>query len=130
MVTVTDHRIRWFVWAGGQKMPHTAMMAGFWGYDAECSCGWKTRTGGAVRRHVEELVEDHKFEFALQVRGERIYRGDRIFRWWDAGCSMDVQPLTVVRVNPTTVTVRTDQGSTFRLPHADIVGHYTEENAS
>lgn len=53
--------------------------------------------------------------------------GDRIYRWWDSGISMDPQPLTVVRVNRLTVTVRTDQGNTFRLPQVDIAGRWTED---
>jgi hypothetical protein len=50
--------------------------------------------------------------------------GDRVWRWWNAGPWSDVQPLTVVRVNRQSVTVRTDQGSTFRVRAADIVGRY------
>jgi hypothetical protein len=60
MTAAAHHAIRWFVWAGGQKMPHTAMMRGPWGYDAECSCGWKSHTGGATRRCVEDEVWMHK----------------------------------------------------------------------
>lgn len=48
--------------------------------------------------------------------------GDRVFRWWDAGTDAEAQPLTVVRVNRLTYTVRTDQGSSFRLPHDAIAG--------
>lgn len=55
--------------------------------------------------------------------------GDRVWRWWDAGIHADVQVLTVVRVNRVTVTVDTDQGNRFRLPHADIVGYYNEDDA-
>lgn len=53
---------------------------------------------------------------------------DRVYRWWDAGIHMDVQPLTVVRVNRVTVTVRTDEGSLFRMPAADIVGRVDWED--
>lgn len=55
------HRIRWFVYAAPQqRIPHVATMRGQWGYDAVCSCGWDSRTGGGLRRYVTELVEDHK----------------------------------------------------------------------
>lgn len=57
---MSDHRISWYVWAGGVKMRHTSRMRGTWGYDAECSCGWKTRTGGATRRYVAGEVWYHK----------------------------------------------------------------------
>lgn len=53
--------------------------------------------------------------------------GDRVYRWWDSGAlGMQQQPPTVVRVNRVTVTVRTDRGSTFRLPVADVVGRYDD----
>ena len=52
--------ISWFVYAGSEKIPHTRSMAGTWGYDATCSCGWETRTGGATRSCVEEEVQFHK----------------------------------------------------------------------
>ena len=55
--------------------------------------------------------------------------GDIVWRWWDAGCSMDVQPLQVVRVNRLTVTVRTEQGNEFRAPHEQVNGRYTEGDA-
>jgi hypothetical protein len=52
--------IKWFVWAGDVKMPYESSMRGTWGWDATCSCGWQTRTGGAVRSSVLESVQDHK----------------------------------------------------------------------
>jgi hypothetical protein len=54
------HKIRWFVWAGNEMIPHTSHMRGMWDYDAKCSCGWETRTGGAVKRYVAEQIADHK----------------------------------------------------------------------
>lgn len=57
-----------------------------------------------------------------QVAALKLAQGDRVYRWWDAGFKMDPQPLTVVRVNRTTVTVTTDEGSTFRAPFAQIEG--------
>lgn len=62
--TATKHRIRWYVWAEGVKMQHTANMRGMWGWDAACSCGWESRTGGATRRSVERLVWSHKWNAA------------------------------------------------------------------
>lgn len=64
-----QHRIRWYVWAGpgddGKlvKIPHAANMRGPWpGYDAECSCGWGSHTGGAIRTYVRQEVWLHKVE--------------------------------------------------------------------
>jgi len=63
-----EHRATWFVWAGGQKMPHTAQMRGWWGWDATCSCGkWESRTGGATRKS----VEDDLFMHRLYAKGDK-----------------------------------------------------------
>lgn len=52
---------------------------------------------------------------------------ERVFRWWDAGFEMTQQPLTVIRVNRKTVTVRTDQGSIFRISPDRLDGYVTWE---
>lgn len=31
-----------------------------WGWDAECSCGWNSRTGGAIQERVREAIADHR----------------------------------------------------------------------
>ena len=55
--------------------------------------------------------------------------GDRVARYWDTGAFGSVlQPLTVVRVNQVTATVRTDQGCQFRIPFADINGRVDWED--
>lgn len=62
------HRMRWYVYGGAYgsplvKLPHAANMRGHWpGWDAECSCGWKSNTGGATRGTVKHEVWMHKFE--------------------------------------------------------------------
>ena len=67
--TAATHRVRWFVYTGhrtadghAERIPRTASMRGHWpaGYDAECACGWKTRTGGAVRSYIELEIWQHK----------------------------------------------------------------------
>ena len=54
--TMRAHRARWYVKTGVGSdsptgwLPHTASMRGAWpGYDVECSCGWRSATGGGVR---------------------------------------------------------------------------------
>ena len=61
------HKIRWFVYdSDGNKTPSTSMMRGSWpGYDAECSCGWGSSTGGAVKRSIADAVWDHKYDNKL-----------------------------------------------------------------
>ena len=61
----TTHRISWYVWAwdgkgNSEKLRHTSTMRGTWGWDAECSCGWASKTGGATRTSVERDVWHHK----------------------------------------------------------------------
>lgn len=58
---------------------------------------------------------------------DELSRGDRVWRWWNAGTHSDMQVLTVTRVNRVTATVQTDQGATFRIPFADIEGRHTED---
>ena len=33
-------------------------------YDAVCSCGWDSKTGGAVRSFVQARVNEHKWSVA------------------------------------------------------------------
>lgn len=37
-------------------------MRGRWDFEAKCSCGWETHTGGAVRSYIQSRVDDHKFD--------------------------------------------------------------------
>jgi hypothetical protein len=54
-------KITWYVWAGGQRSRHEATMRGSWGWDVECSCGWGSHTGGAIKARVEEARADHMY---------------------------------------------------------------------
>lgn len=65
--TLKAHRASWWcmAWDGQgnvEWLRHTAIMRGGWGHDVECSCGWKSRTGGGTRRSVEEKLWDHRLE--------------------------------------------------------------------
>lgn len=63
------------------------------------------------------------------MRRDELSPNERVCRWWDAGIGMDLQALTIVRVNRVTATVRTDQGNVFRIPFADLARHIrTDEN--
>jgi hypothetical protein len=53
-------KITWFVYAGRERIRHTATMRGRWGYDATCTCGWDSHTGGAVLSYVRQVVWEHK----------------------------------------------------------------------
>lgn len=61
-MTTMKHRITWFVVVDGVPHRHKTTMRGSWGYDVTCSCGWQTRTGGAVRRYIREEIDIHKRE--------------------------------------------------------------------
>lgn len=63
-MTQNTHRIAWFVYAGREKIRRTSTMRGIWGYDVECSCGWKSHTGGATKGYMDQLVWEHKNGFA------------------------------------------------------------------
>jgi hypothetical protein len=65
---MSTHRVRWFgvdpsVPFGHPEhlVPRNRHMNGRdWGWDVKCSCGWESRTGGAIEARVREAVEDHK----------------------------------------------------------------------
>lgn len=62
--TTAAHRITWWVYTGNgsERIRRTAAMRGQWpGYDVTCSCGWETRTGGAVRSYIASEVHFHKW---------------------------------------------------------------------
>jgi len=62
-----DHRATWWVYAGRERIRRTAQMRGRWGYDVTCSCGWDSRTGGALRRAVEDMLFDHRLDAKIDA---------------------------------------------------------------
>lgn len=66
------HSIRWYGVAEGERIPRNRFMrGGDWGWEAVCSCGWTTRTGGAIEARIREAVADHKHAAAYCAhRGE------------------------------------------------------------
>lgn len=50
----------WAIPDGGTRIRRQATMAGRWGWDATCSCGWDSATGGGVFKAVRRMVNDHK----------------------------------------------------------------------
>lgn len=61
------HRVRWFGVIPGpgncERVPRNRMMNGRdWGWDATCSCGWETRTGGAIQQRIREAISEHRQE--------------------------------------------------------------------
>jgi hypothetical protein len=58
----TTHKIRHFVVVDGTLIPRESGMRGAWPCEAKCSCGWETRTGGAVRSFINTEVADHKWD--------------------------------------------------------------------
>ena len=67
--TMRTHRAVWWVWAGSEKIRHTAKMRGTWGYDVTCSCGWESHVGGGTKRYVAELLDDHRLDAQYSKEG-------------------------------------------------------------
>lgn len=69
MADTVAHKIRWLVYSvpndRSTLMPRQASMRGLWTFEAVCSCGQETRTGGATERHIRELIWLHKFGAAV-----------------------------------------------------------------
>lgn len=59
---IKAHRARWYVYLGGEMIPHQASMRGAWpGWDVICKCGWESRTGGATRGYLRWRLWDHRW---------------------------------------------------------------------
>lgn len=58
------HRIRWYgVVSGDELVPRNRRMNGRdWGWEAKCSCGWESRTGGAIEAEVRRKIADHRWD--------------------------------------------------------------------
>jgi len=65
--TMRAHQARWYVYGDGERLRHTSAMRGTWGWDVECSCGWQSRTGGGLRRHVEDQLWQHRWEAQEEI---------------------------------------------------------------
>lgn len=65
---MSEHRISWWAYAWGmngatEMIPRTRAMKareGWRAFDASCSCGWKTRTGGALEAWIRREIRLHK----------------------------------------------------------------------
>ena len=60
VATDTKVTVKWFVYAGEEKIRYTSTMRGTWGYDAECSCGWSTGNSRTVYSYTQDEVNSHK----------------------------------------------------------------------
>lgn len=58
-ITTTGYRITWYAVNGSERTPLTKRMRPN-GYDATCSCGWETRTGGAIKSCIQREIRTHK----------------------------------------------------------------------
>jgi hypothetical protein len=57
--TTEKIQIKWFVINGTEKSRYSGGI-GFRAWEATCSCGWETKTGGAIRASVLRDVDSHK----------------------------------------------------------------------
>lgn len=62
------HITRWYgvVPGSGERIPRTRFMNGAdWGWDAVCSCGWESRTGGAIQERIRDAIAEHRRDVRL-----------------------------------------------------------------
>ena len=73
------HRIKWFAvdpsipfGQEGHLIPRTSLMNARdqVGWDVACSCGWESRTGGAIEASVRRAVEDHRWDAHWEVTND------------------------------------------------------------
>lgn len=53
--------IKWIVWHGREKEYRSNEVKWGQGYDFECSCGYESRTGGAILSAIQKQIWQHKF---------------------------------------------------------------------
>lgn len=71
-MTTEQHRIRWYALEAGEMVARKGYMTpgnGWTGFDATCSCGWRSATGGAIQARVAELAQRH-LDDAIAGRAE------------------------------------------------------------
>lgn len=60
-VASAKHSTRWWAYVEGQRSRRTSAMAdSAYLWDATCSCGWDSDTGGDTMGNVDKLVLEHK----------------------------------------------------------------------
>lgn len=71
-VETERHAIRWFgrvercdEFPDGYVPRNRHMRGRDWGWDVRCSCGWDSRTGGAIEASVRRDVESHRLDVAI-----------------------------------------------------------------
>ena len=69
MTADVTHRIRWYARVTPSDeypdgyLPRGPYMRGRdWGWDARCSCGWRSATGGAIQQRIREAIAEHKWD--------------------------------------------------------------------
>lgn len=56
------HTIRWYAEPGHVPRNRHMRGASFAGWDAECSCGWGSHTGGSIQERVRDAVAEHRYD--------------------------------------------------------------------
>lgn len=64
------HVIRWYgILRDGERVPRNGhMKGGDWSWEAVCSCGWESRTGGAIQERIREYVGTHRYDVLWNER--------------------------------------------------------------
>jgi hypothetical protein len=71
----SKHSIHWFVYQNNYDLegrfvsktlePRQSFhkpSGGWTGYEAKCSCGWETKSGGAIPASIRREIEEHKWD--------------------------------------------------------------------
>ena len=61
VATDTKAQIKWFYVVNGRKYRMVKGLIGNTAWDATCSCGWESRTGGGVKSWLDQMVFEHKY---------------------------------------------------------------------
>lgn len=59
-------QITWYGYFGSDERVRLGRYMRPLGYDATCSCGWDSRTGGAIRASIQRDIRFHKWEHEIE----------------------------------------------------------------
>lgn len=95
------HRMTWFAFVGGEMVEREAWMTkrnGAVGFDARCSCGWYSATGGAIEVRVREAVQAHLDEEIPGRWQARFTRRQERFEAWRERVSQERKSAEQARI--------------------------------
>jgi hypothetical protein len=97
---MVTHRVKWWVYVDGERVRHTSNMRGTWNYDATCSCGFDSQTGGGLYSYVAEKIQAHRQDPVWALAAKEVSMNDDELReaeMYGDGVTDEVSPASYAR---------------------------------